>query len=110
MPGLSRRKGGRIERELVRLHLEAGIGAVKLSRTGYAGSDLQIAEAFSAEVKARASGNGFKQPEAWLGDGDLLFVRRDRQSPLVVLPWSVYLMVLKGYLEYQQLTGQDGAA
>ena len=43
-----------------------------------------------AEVKARAGGDGFKTLERWLGDNDLLFLRRDRSTPLVVMPWSLY--------------------
>lgn len=39
------------------------------------------------EVKARGSGEGFKQIEAWLGDYDFLALWRDRARPLIVLPW-----------------------
>ena len=48
-------------------------------------------------TKARAHGEGFKQLEAWLGDHDMLFLRRNCQRPLVVLPWAVYLRLLQGY-------------
>jgi hypothetical protein len=37
-------------------------------------------------VKARANGESFATLERWLGDADALFLRRDRASPIVVLP------------------------
>ena len=98
MAAKSRSKGKRIELELVHLHQDVGIPAEKLSRTGYTGPDLMIADEWTAEVKARASGKGFVILEQWLGAADLLFLRRDRQQPLVVLSWETYLQMLKGYL------------
>ena len=99
----SRQKGDRIERELVTLHREAGVEAQRVPLSGAAGGqfsgDLVIqapAGQLKAEVKARASGDGFKTLEGWLGGNDLLFLRRDRAAPLVVLPWPVYLRLLAG--------------
>ena len=82
----SRDKGQRIENEVVHLHLDTGIPASRVPLSGahggeYAG-DVRILD-FTGEVKARANGEGFKQLEKWLGDHDLLFLRRDRQRPLV---------------------------
>ena len=59
----------------------------------YAG-DLRILD-LTAEVKARKDGSGFRQLEAWLGAYDLLFLRRDRQRPLVLMPWSTYLRLIQ---------------
>ena len=59
----------------------------------------------TAEVKARAGGEGFKTLERWLPDHALLFLRRDRAPPLVLAPWDTYgdlvraLASLKGCLE-----------
>ena len=39
------------------------------------------------EVKVRA--NGFIQLYDWLDDADLLIVRADRRTPLVVIPWKL---------------------
>jgi hypothetical protein len=93
----SREKGQRIERELVHLHLDAGIPASRVPLSGAAGGefagDLHILD-FTAEVKARANGAGFKQLETWLGDHDLLFLRRDRQRPLVCMPWKTYITLM----------------
>ena len=90
----SRTKGARIEREIVQRHHDAGLPCEKISRSGYSGPDLQIGD-LTAEVKARRSGDGFKQLEGWLGDADLLFLRRDRQDPLIVMPWTVYLKLMR---------------
>jgi hypothetical protein len=94
----SRTKGQRIEREIVTLHQDAGVPCCKTSRTGYTGYDLLVADTLRAEVKARSNGEGFATLERWLGDADLLFLRRDRQQPLVLLPWDVYLALLTGGL------------
>ena len=48
----------------------------------------------AAEVKARKAGEGFVQIERWLSDNDALFLWRDRQQPLVVLPWRVWKDIL----------------
>jgi hypothetical protein len=50
---------------------------------------------FVAEVKARKNGSGFTQLEKWLGDYQVLFLRRDRADPLVVLPWSTWAALLE---------------
>jgi len=92
----SRDKGGRAERELVHKHRDIGVPAQRVPLSGavegYKG-DLIVA-GLRAEVKARASGEGFKTLEGWLGDNDLLFLRRDRAEPLVVLPWKTWARVL----------------
>jgi hypothetical protein len=98
----SRDKGQRIEREIVHLHVDAGIPASRVPLSGahggdYAG-DVHILD-FTAEVKARANGEGFKQLEAWLGDHDMLFLRRDRQRPLVCMTWQMYLELMRHFTE-----------
>ncbi len=95
MSKAQRVKGARIERELVALHTSAGIPAEKVSRSGYTGPDLRIANEFSGEVKARKSGEGFATLERWLGEADLLFLRRDRQRPMVCMSWATYVQLLK---------------
>jgi hypothetical protein len=37
-------------------------------------------------VLARKGGAGFRQLKTWLGEYDLLFLRRDRSDALVLLP------------------------
>jgi Holliday junction resolvase len=102
---LSRDKGARAEREIVALHAEFGIKAEKVPLSGatkyQGGVDVDVypwgsdGPPLVCEVKARASGTGFKVLERMLGDADVLFLRRDRQKPLVVLPWVTWQRLLK---------------
>ena len=97
MSRTSRSKGARIEHEIVRLHHNVAIPAEKISRSGYTGPDLRIADEFQAEVKSRGSGQGFATLDRWLGTNDLLFLRRDRQAPFVVMSWATYERLVKAY-------------
>jgi hypothetical protein len=47
-----------------------------------------------AESKARKNGAGFTQLETWLGEYDVLFLRRNNADPMVVLPWRVSAALL----------------
>lgn len=93
----SRDKGKRVELEIVHRHRDLGIDAERVPLSGASGGrftgDIVIDQGGStlrAEVKARADGAGFKQLETWLGDNDLLFLRRDRAEPMVLLTWRTY--------------------
>jgi Holliday junction resolvase len=103
----SRDKGARAERELVALHAEIGVKAERVPLSGAAryqgnGSDVDVyafgldAAPLVCEVKARGSGEGFTMLDRWLGDNDILFLRRDRAEPVVVLPWRVWSRLLPG--------------
>ena len=114
----SKRKGSRIEYEIRDRHLAAGIEARRVPFSGSIGTlvpeltsmkgDVQILDGeFVAEVKARANGEGFKTLERWLAGNDMLFLRRDRQSPLVVLPWDVYERLMKSFSNTQICHGNN---
>jgi len=101
----SRRKGQRLEREIVELHREAGIHAERVPLSGASryqgnGADVDVypfgrdAGPLVTEVKGRASGAGFATIERWLGENDALFLRRDRATPLIVLPWRTWLRMI----------------
>jgi Holliday junction resolvase len=101
-----RRKGDRIEREIVALHLELGIHSERYSLSGASrfrgsGHDIDIychgkdAAPLVAEVKARKDGGGFVQLERWLDEYDALFLRRNNADPLVVLPWRIWAALLE---------------
>lgn len=98
----SRDKGMRIEREIVNRHHEAGIAAERVPLSGAAGGsytgDVRIADRWTAEVKGRSNGEGFVQIERWLANYELLFLRRDRSAPLVVMPWEAYLSLVRAAL------------
>lgn len=100
-----RRKGDRVEREIVQLFEELGVHAERYPLSGASrfrdsGHDLDIylngkdAAPFVAEVKARKNGGGFVQLERWLGDYDLLLLKRNRADPMVVLPWHTLINLL----------------
>jgi Holliday junction resolvase len=101
-----RRKGDRVELELVARHKALGVHAERYPLSGASrfrgsGHDLDV-YAFGreeaplvAEVKARKDGGGFVQLERWLGEFDVLFLRRNHADPLVVLPWRVWGRLLE---------------
>jgi Holliday junction resolvase len=100
-----RRKGDRIERELVERHRAIGVHAERYPLSGAsrfrgAGHDVDIyalgreAAPLVAEVKARRNGAGFAQLEQWLGEYDLLALRRNNADPLIVLPWRTWAALL----------------
>jgi Holliday junction resolvase len=100
-----RRKGDRIEREIVDRHKALGIKAERYPLSGASrfrgsGHDIDIycygkdEAPIVAEVKARKNGGGFIQIERWLGEFDLLALRRDNADPIIVLPWRVWATLL----------------
>lgn len=109
-----RQKGSRVERELVAKHLEVGIPAKRVplsgAQTGWKG-DIRVGEYLVAEVKARANGEGFAVIEKWLGDNALLFLKRDRKQPMVVVEWQTYLRLVKAWLvERGELCSPESAS
>lgn len=101
----SRRKGDRIEREIVDLHRLIDVHAERVPLSGAAryqghGHDVDVlafgkdAAPLCCEVKARASGAGFTTLERWLADNDALFLRRDHAEPIVVLPFRIWAALL----------------
>jgi hypothetical protein len=104
---LSRDKGARIERELVAAHLDIGVKAERVPLSGasrYQGNSADVdiypwgrdGPPLCCQVKARASGEGFATLERWLGDADVLFLRRDRAEAMAVLPWSTWTRLVPG--------------
>ena len=105
MSASERRKGARLEREIVDLHRRLGIHAERVPLSGamrYQGGahDVDVyglgrdAGPLCCEVKARRGGKGFKTLERWLSDNDALFLRRDHAEPLVLLPWRAWARLL----------------
>jgi Holliday junction resolvase len=94
-----KRKGTRIERELVSELVALGLPCFRVPLSGAAGgqwsSDIHIpllGRTHRAEVKAR--GDGFKQLYAWIAGADLLIVKADRRDPLVVLPLALVVELM----------------
>lgn len=93
----SRRKGNRVESLIVSMHQDAGVVARKVplsgAMPGYPG-DVIVADHFRCEVKARKNGAGFAVIERWLDGNDMLFLKRDRQKPIVVMDWDTYVQFI----------------
>jgi Holliday junction resolvase len=101
-----RRKGDRIEREIVDRHRELGVHAERYplsgaSRFRSSGHDVDVylfgrdqAPAV-AEVKGRKNGAGFTTLENWLAEYDALFLKRNNADPLVVIPWRMWARLLE---------------
>ena len=100
-----RRKGDRIEREIVEMHKALGVHAERVPLSGashYQGRNADIdiypagrdAAPLCCEVKARAGGAGFVTLEKWLGENDVLFLRRNNAEPVVVLPWRTWAKIV----------------
>lgn len=93
MAKAQRAKGYRVERLIVDMHRDAGIPCEKVSRSGYTGEDLIIADEFRGEVKGRKE--ALKTIQGWIKDCDILIVKPDREQPMVVLPWATYVALIK---------------
>jgi hypothetical protein len=116
-----RRKGARVECDIVNAHKQAGIRAERYPLSGAtrfrgSGHDVDIyplgyedEAPLVAEVKARGEGKGFALLERWLGEYDALFLKRDRKEPLVVVPWSIWLRLIGGKDGKAQRKAKDGA-
>lgn len=106
MPHPSKRKGDNVERAMVQRHLEIGVHAQRVdARLAQFGADKshdidiyargKDAAPLCGEVKARKNGEGFATLERWVGDNDILFLKRNNAEPMVVLPWRVWSEILR---------------
>ena len=87
----SRDKGNRLERAIVRLLQDAGLGAERVPLSGSAGGsycgDISVpllGRDLTVECKARK--DGFRELYTWLDGRDALIVRADRKEALVIVP------------------------
>jgi hypothetical protein len=101
-----RRKGNRLEREIVDRHKALGIHAERYPLSGASrfrgsGHDVDLylfgrdEAPVVAEVKGRKNGAGFTTLERWLGGFDALFLRRNNADPLVLLTWRMWARILE---------------
>lgn len=85
MPGgrSPRRKGDRLERELVRL-----LGGARVPLSGAAGGEFaqDVEHPLLGKVQVKGRRNGFRTLYAALEGADALAVRADRKPWLIVLP------------------------
>ena len=98
----SRQKGAEGEREVVHLHTDMGIHAVKVplsGATGYhGGEDVDIhvddGEPLRVQVKRQATDAGWKTALGQLGKACALFFRQDRGGWFVLMPLATYKCLL----------------
>jgi len=90
MPNRNYRKGYRFEREILQKFREAGFKAIRSAGSHGAG-DLYIEGLGEVQLKARKSIAVYR----WFEGSDALIVKADRKEPLVVVPLSRFLELLK---------------
>jgi Holliday junction resolvase len=101
-----RRKGARIEREIVERHKKLGIHAERYPLSGASqfrgsGHDIDLYlfgrdEALVVEeVKGHKDGAGFAMLKRWLAEYAALFLRRNNADPMVLLPWCTWSRILE---------------
>ena len=99
----SKQKGYRVEREIVLLHSDLRVECERMPLSGALGGDLSgdlhIEKQLKAEVKARRDVQGFKTLENWMGDNDLLFLRRNNKKPMVVMTWDSYCELVTAWAD-----------
>lgn len=106
MPNRQKEKGNRAENLFVKKLRGLGIKAQRVPLSGAAGDKFagDIAMTYPGlgdllgEVKVRAEGTGFKKIEGWMGLNDILFLKKDRGVPLVVLSWETFERFVKRVL------------
>jgi hypothetical protein len=100
-----KRKGTRVENEIVKLFIKEGFKARRQPLSGAIQDfphDVRVADLFggtTVEVKARKSGGGFTQLDRWKGSADLLILKRDFKEPMVYMSWNLYKEYLNEYKE-----------
>tara|TARA_B100000029_G_scaffold180519_1_gene178291 strand:- start:302 stop:898 length:597 start_codon:yes stop_codon:yes gene_type:complete len=108
MSSSHKRKGTRVENEIVKLFKAEGFNAVRQPLSGAIQDfphDVQVKDLYEGtniEVKARKSGEGFTQLDKWKGSADLLILKRDFQKPMVYLTWDFFKEFLNEYKENRE--------
>ena len=107
-----KQKGSRVEREIAKKLTDAGIPSRRVVMSGAAArydvrlkGDVDIGllptgdSLLTAEVKARRDGAGFKVLEGWLGDNQVLILRKNNTDPFVAMRWEVFVDLLRSRYE-----------
>lgn len=94
----AKRKGDRVEREIVDLHRAIGLDARRVPLSGsvaeYPGDVIVELPDGPLQLECKARRDGFATLRAWLGSSDALVIRPDRDEPYVVLPWRTWARVV----------------
>jgi hypothetical protein len=93
-----RRKGNRVEREVLALLKEAGLEARRVplsgSAPGYPG-DLEVVVPGLGKVVVEVKARKRVALEAWLEGRGLLVLKPDRRPPLAVMPLQALLALIR---------------
>ena len=100
----SKRKGYRVENELVKYLVKKGIDAKRQPLSGALSDfphDIQINNPrLIVEVKARKSGSGFKTILNWMGKADVLVMKQDYDEPIVAMTMGVFIDLVVSHADY----------
>lgn len=104
-----RDKGAREERMALEWWQQLGVKGRRTAASGamrgYSGDlELKVLGGLDVECKSRKGGEGFKQLEGWLGDCDLLHLRRNGKEPLFVLPASAMARFVEAAVTLDSVT------
>ena len=108
MSSKAKRKGTRVENEIVKLFQSEGFNARRQPLSGAIQDfphDVQVSDLFNGtniEVKARKNGEGFAQLDKWKGSADLLILKKDFSNPMVYLDWNLFKEFLYEYRRSRQ--------
>ena len=97
-----RRKGYRVEHEIVKKLREAGLDAKRVPLSGateFAKGDVYL-EGRRIEVKARKE--GFRQIYKWIEGSDFLVIKADRKEPLVIMRLREFIKLAKYSLKKER--------
>jgi hypothetical protein len=94
-----KRKGNRVERELVHLLCELGLPCARVPLSGAIGGawsdDIELElfnHTYKIQVKARRD---FRTVQQWLAGADLLLLKANRCDPLVVMPVHLFIQLAR---------------
>tara|TARA_R100000544_G_C2169051_1_gene31316 strand:+ start:148 stop:510 length:363 start_codon:yes stop_codon:yes gene_type:complete len=101
----SKRKGYRVENELVKYLNRKGIDAKRQPLSGALADfphDISIKNPnLILEVKARKTGSGFKTILNWMGKADALVMKQDYDDPIVAMRMDVFLDLIRSHYQYE---------
>lgn len=104
MPNSSKRKGYKLEAELVK-HFESW-GLKAWRGDGKVGRDVLVKigdDIFRFECKARGSGSGFKTLARWLEGNDAIYMRADYETGMVTMPIGTLWGLMKSAATFREL-------
>lgn len=101
----SKRKGYRVENELVKYLKKKGVDAKRQPLSGAISDfphDISINNPrLILEVKARKNGSGFKTILNWMGKADALVMKQDYDDPIVAMRMDTFLDLVTNHNKYE---------